>query len=96
VQAGVAAYRLWRRLHPKPIVANEKDLFNTDVDWAKMGLRRRRIEDIDTVVGKMAAFEYFCKCGVKLTDGPRGGLSVNAVCHNCRTNYGCLPGYHGE
>jgi hypothetical protein len=41
-------------------------------------------------------YEYYCKCGTTLTEGPSGGLSVNAVCEKCRINYGCLPGYFGD
>jgi hypothetical protein len=36
---------------------------------------------------------YWCSCGTKLTDGPCGGSAINAVCKNCRINYGCLEGY---
>lgn len=41
-------------------------------------------------------WDYKCKCGERLSDGPEGGLSINAVCEKCKINYGCLPGYYGE
>lgn len=43
-----------------------------------------------------SVWNYFCPCGTKLTEGPEGGGSVNAVCETCRINYGCLPGYYGD
>jgi hypothetical protein len=41
-------------------------------------------------------YEYWCpKCDSLLEDGPRGGMSVNAVCKKCDINYGCLYGFRG-
>lgn len=44
----------------------------------------------------LKTYDYWCSCGTQLTDGPRGGDSVNAVCETCKLNYGCLPGYWGS
>ena len=41
-------------------------------------------------------WEYYCKCGTRLSEGPEGGCSINAVCARCKINYGCLPGYYGD
>lgn len=44
---------------------------------------------------KLPNYEYWCKCGQQLEDGPSGGLSVNAVCKKCMINYGCMYGFRG-
>lgn len=68
-------------------------------------LKRQRIEDIELPVGdwrwggnchKLYQYRYWCLCSMPLTEGPSGGVAVNAVCEKCRTNYGNLPGYWGE
>jgi hypothetical protein len=41
-------------------------------------------------------YEYYCECGTTLSEGPSGGMSINAVCNKCMINYGCLPGYFGD
>lgn len=71
----------------------------------KILFKRKRKEDINYPIGDwrwsgggmiFKDYDYWCpKCGTKLTDGPRGGLAVNAVCVTCKINYGCLPGYNG-
>ncbi len=91
--------RLFSRQKPldTPAPAPERETFNPD-------LTRKRVEDVTMPVGdwrwqgsrSYAQYRYWCKCGTELTDGPRGGVSVNAVCETCRTNHGCLPGYWGE
>jgi hypothetical protein len=68
-------------------------------------ITRQRIADVAVLPGSYRsgskpvyapAFNYWCKCGTKLTDGPCGGAAVNAVCEKCHINYGCLDGYHGD
>lgn len=42
------------------------------------------------------SYDYWCPdCGTKLADGPTGGAAINAVCHQCRVNFGNLPGFWG-
>lgn len=59
-------------------------------------LTRQRIEDTQWAGGKVAQYQYWCECGTKLTDGPRGGAAVNAVCEKCKVNWGNLEGYWGR
>lgn len=69
------------------------------------GFKRLRLPDIEYPVGdwrwkgtnRLTQYAYWCpKCDTRLTDGPRGGMSVNAVCEKCRINYGELPGFWGD
>jgi len=69
-------------------------------------LKRQRIEDIKIPIGDwrwgsqsstLVQYRYWCFCGTELTDGPRGGAAVCAVCEKCKINYGAdLPGYWGH
>jgi len=68
-------------------------------------LKRQQIEDVELPVGdwrwrgtyKLIQYKYWCGCGTELTDGPRGGAAVCAVCEKCKINYGAdLPGYWGH
>ena len=46
---------------------------------------------------KYDMFAYYCPtCGDRLAEGPRGGASVNCVCHTCRVNFGTLPNNEHE
>jgi hypothetical protein len=76
---------------PKPTA----DTLALEKDLAERGLTRVRIADMVGFING-PRYDYFCKCGTKLSEGPEGGFSLNAVCEKCRINYGCLPGYYGE
>lgn len=56
-------------------------------------LTRQRIEDFYMCGRMLIQYRYWCSCGTELTEGPCGGLAVNAVCEKCRVNYGCLTGF---
>jgi hypothetical protein len=58
------------------------------------GLTRVKIKDRYCQVSY--CWQYTCKCGTVLTEGPSGGCSVNAVCKSCKINYGGLDGYYGD
>lgn len=62
----------------------------------KLGLKRERNLNCQELNPLSSPWIYYCTCGGKLTEGPEGGASVNAVCKPCRINYGCLPGYYGD
>lgn len=48
-----------------------------------------------SVDGDWFAYRYWCPdCNEELSAGPRGGASVNVVCHKCKINWGCLPDFY--
>lgn len=71
----------------------------TDEDWPQNPDERgvfRKVNPDHNGMWNSSPYHYFCKCGTKLTEGPEGAASINAVCKACRINYGCLPGYYGD
>jgi hypothetical protein len=81
----------WPRLCGRQTILNStKELFED------RGLTRIKIKDKHSANPSHYCWEYTCKCGTVLTEGPEGGCDVNAVCKPCKINYGCLPGYYGD
>lgn len=79
----------WSRLCGRQTTLNA-----TKEHWETEGLTRVKIKDRYCLTNY--CWQYTCKCGTILTEGPSGAGSVNAVCESCKINYGCLPGYYGD
>lgn len=95
----VALTLLWRATRkekptlPSPI----EHIDSKDSDGVTVPIKRQLVGYVEWQRVKFPNFKYWCPhCDSELSEGPRGGLSMNAVCKKCRINFGCLPHHNGE
>lgn len=64
-------------------------------NWILMATKNKKIYNVRKKdIWGDTYLDYQCPdCKNILMEGPCGGGAVNAVCHNCKINFGCLPGF---